>query len=95
MKKEKTEVYIRKDGWVFSKEGMKRLVDGGHKGHAIYEQHLTEQIGTRHRVLRPLDREAADILKSIKGIAARAVFLSTAIMQEHERRASRNKEEKK
>lgn len=72
--------FIRSDGWVVSPDGMKRLKEGGYKGHRLAEESLNRQMGDRHRVLRPLDRDAAAILSSVKGIVPRAVFLSNAIM---------------
>lgn len=77
--------FIRSDGWVVSPDGMKRLKDGGYKGHRLAEESITKQIGKRHRVCRPLDRDAADILKSVKGVVGRAVFVSNAIVKEAER----------
>ena len=82
---EKEKNFIRSDGWVFSKEGMKRLKDGGMKGHLIVEESIKKQIGNRHRVNRPLDRDAVEIIKSVKGMIPRAVFLSNAIMAAVER----------
>lgn len=83
----KKAVYIRKDGWVFTEDGMKKLTEGGYKGHERYMQSLERQIGKWHRIARNIDRDAADILKSVKGVAARAVFVSNAIVKEAERRA--------
>lgn len=77
--------FIRSDGWVVSPDGMKRLKEGGNKGHLLAEKQIEEQIGKRYRVLRPLDRDAAAILSSVKGLIPRAVFLSNAIMREMER----------
>jgi hypothetical protein len=78
--------FIRSDGWVVSPDGMKRLKDGGMKGHHLAEKAIEKQIGKRHRVNRPLDRDAASILLSVKGFIQRAVFLSNAIMSAVERK---------
>lgn len=83
----KKAVYIRKDGWVFTEDGMKKLTEGGLKGHQRYMESLERQIGKWHRIARNIDRDAADIIKSVKGVAARAVFVSNAIVKEAERRA--------
>ena len=83
----KKAVYIRKDGWVFTEDGIKKLTEGGYKGHERYMQSLERQIGKWHRIARNIDRDAADIIKSVKGVAARAVFVSNAIVKEAERRA--------
>ena len=79
-RQEKGGNFIRSDGWVVSPEGMKRLKDGGMKGHHLAEAAIEKQIGKRHRVNRPLDRDAAAILTSVKGMIPRAVFISNAIM---------------
>ena len=78
--------FIRSDGWVVSPEGMRRLKEGGMKGHQLSEEAIQKQIGNRHRVYRPLDRDAVDILKTVKGMIPRAVFLSNAIMAAIERK---------
>ena len=83
---EKEKNFIRSDGWVFSQDGMKRLKDGGMKGHQLSEDIIRKQIGNRHRVNRPLDRDAVEILKSVKGLIPRAVFISNAIMSAIERK---------
>lgn len=80
---------IRKDGGRISEEGYERLVAGGHKGHDIFERNTEEKLGgTRHNILRPLDRDAAFILKEIKDWIQRAKFLSKAIVDENARRKS-------
>ena len=84
---EKSEVYIRSDGWVFTEDGMKRLKEGGHKGFARFKESMESQLGEWHRVSKPLDKDAAAALKQVKGLVARGVFLSTAIVKEAERRA--------
>lgn len=87
MQKNKTEgVYIRDDGWVFSEEGMKRLREGGYRGNELKEKSFNEQLGNRYRVLKPLDRDAAVILKGVKGVVGRAKFISEAIVAEYKRR---------
>lgn len=88
-KSEKQTAFIRKDGWVISSDGMERLVKAGHKGHDRFMESLGRQIGAWHRVSRPLDKDAAEIVKSVKGMAARAVFVSKAIVNEAERRAKK------
>ena len=85
-KQEKGGNFIRSDGWVVSPDGMKRLKDGGMKGHHLSEEAIRKQIGNRHRVYRPLDKDAVDILKTVKGMIPRAVFLSNAIMAAIERK---------
>ena len=89
MKKEqkKSEVYIRSDGWVFTKDGMDRLVAGGHKGFNRFKENIEAKIGKWHRVLKPLDKEAAEALGEIKGMIPRAMFLSSAITKEWARRS--------
>ncbi len=82
----KQTAYIRQDGWVISSEGMDRLVKAGHKGHERFMQSIKGQIGEWKRVSKPLDRDAAEIVKSVKGMVARAVFVSQAIVNESERR---------
>ena len=83
---EKGGSFIRSDGWVVSPDGMKRLKDGGMKGHILSEETIRRQIGNRHRVYRPLDRDAAAIVTSVKGLIPRAVFISNAIMSAIERK---------
>ena len=85
----KQTVYIRKDGWVISSDGMERLVKAGHEGHDRFMQSLRGQIGEWHRVSKPLDRDAAAIVKSVKGMVARAMFVSQAIVNEAARREMR------
>ena len=88
--KEKTEkqtAFIRCDGWVISADGMQRLTKAGHKGHDKFMESMKSQIGEWHRVSKPLDRDAAEIVKSVKGMVARAMFVSQAIVNEAERRA--------
>lgn len=84
---EKETAFIRCDGWVISRDGMKRLVKAGHKGHDRFMESMKSQIGDWHRVLKPLDRDSVAIVKSIKGMVARAMFVSKAIVNEAERRA--------
>lgn len=81
----------RKGGGYYTEDGMKRLRQSGMKGHEAAERLIAEQIGERHRLLRPLTREAASILKSVKGMIPRALFLSNAIVREAERRAKEEK----
>lgn len=88
-KKEKQTTYIRCDGWVISSDGMERLVKSGHKGHDRFMENTKKQIGNWHRVSKPLDRDAAEIIQSVKGMIPRAVFVSTAIVNEAQRRAAR------
>ena len=84
---ERQTAFIRSDGWVISAEGMERLTKSGHMGHDRFMESLKSQIGEWHRVCKPLDRDAAEIVKSVKGMAARAMFVSKAIVNEAERRA--------
>ena len=86
---EKQAAFIRSDGWVISADGMKRLKECGHKGHDRFMESMKSQIGEWHRVSKPLDREAAEIVKSVKGMVARAVFVSKAIVNEAERRVKK------
>ena len=81
----------RKGGRYYTEDGMERLKRSGMKGHEAAERLIAEQIGERHRLLRPLTREAASILKSVKGMIPRALFLSNAIVREAERRAKEEK----
>lgn len=83
----KSEVYIRSDGWVFSKDGMDRLRAGGHKGFARFKESMESKLGEWHRVSKPLDKDAAAVVKSVKGLVARGVFISSAIVKEAERRS--------
>lgn len=84
---EKQTAFIRCDGWVISADGMQRLTKAGHKGHDKFMESMKSQIGEWHRVSKPLDRDAAEIVKSVKGMVARAMFVSKAIVNEAERRA--------
>lgn len=87
---DKSEVYIRSDGWVFSKDGMERLKAGGHKGHANFMKSMEAKLGEWHRVSKPLDKDAAEVLKGIGGyFVERAVFLSSAIVKAAEAMARR------
>lgn len=84
-KKKGEKRYVRSDGWVFSKEGMENLRKGGMKGHLLSEASITKQIGHRNRVTRSLDRDAVELVKAVKGVVARALFVSNAIIAEAER----------
>lgn len=86
-KKNKSEVYIRSDGWVVSADGMKRLKEGGHKGFNRFKANIEAKIGKWHRVSKPLDKEAAAAVMEVKGMVPRAMFVSSAIIAEAERRA--------
>ena len=44
-KNAKQTVYIRKDGWVISADGMERLVKSGHEGHDRFMESMKSQIG--------------------------------------------------
>lgn len=83
----KSEVFIRSDGWVFSKDGMDRLKAGGYKGFDRFKRNTEEKLGKWHRVLKPLNKDAAAVLMGVKGLVPRAVFLSSAITEEAARRA--------
>lgn len=83
----KDEAFIRSDGWVFTKDGMDRLKKGGLKGFNRFMQNVEAKLGKWHRVLKPLDRDAAAALKAVKGMVPRAQFLSDAIVKESDRRA--------
>lgn len=87
--KEKQTAFIRCDGWVISADGMQRLTKAGHRGHDKFMESMKAQIGDWHRVSKPLDRDAAAIVKSVKGMVARAIFVSKAIVNEAERRAKK------
>ena len=82
MKDKKSEVYIRSDGWVFTEDGLKRLKAGGHKGFARFKQSIESKLGKWHRVSKPLDKDAAAALKTVKGLVERGQFLSSAIVNE-------------
>ena len=86
---EKDTAFIRSDGWVISADGMQRLTKAGHRGHDRFMESMKSQIGDWHRVSKPLDRDAAAIVKSVKGMVARAIFVSKAIVNEAERRAKK------
>lgn len=87
-KAKKAEVYTRSDGWVFSKDGIDRLKAGGHKGFARFKESMESKLGKWHRVSKPLDKDAAEVLKGMGGyFVERAVFLSSAILKEAEVRA--------
>ena len=85
--KVKSEVYIRSDGWVFTEEGMNRLKAGGMKGFNRFKANIEAKIGKWHRVLKPLDAEAAEAVMQVKGMVPRAMFIASAILAEAERRA--------
>lgn len=86
---EKQTAFIRCDGWVISADGMQRLTKAGHKGHDRFMESIKSKIGDWHRVSKPLDRDAAEIVKSVTGMVARAMFVSKAIVNEAERRAKK------
>ena len=79
-KNHKSEVFIRSDGWVFTKEGMDRLKAGGYKGFDRFKANIEAQIGQWHRVCKPLDADAAAIVMGVKGMVPRAKFVSGAIV---------------
>ena len=85
--RQKNEIFIRSDGWVFSKEGMERLKEGGYKGFARFKASMESQLGKWHRISRPLDKDAAEALKTVKGFVARGKFLSSAITKELKQRS--------
>ena len=87
-KAKKSEVYIRSDGWVFTKDGMDRLKEGGYKGFARFKESMESKLGKWHRVCKPLDKDAAAAVKAVKGLVERGVFVSSAIVKEAERRAT-------
>ena len=86
-KNNKSDVFIRSDGWVFSKDGMDKLVAGGYKGFKRFKENTEAKIGKWHRVSKPLDQEAATAVMEVKGMVSRAMFVSSAILAEAERRA--------
>ena len=77
--KKKSEAYIRSDGWVFTEDGMSRLKEGGLKGFNRFKDNTEAKIGKWHRVLKPLDRDAAKVVKGVQGLVERARFVSDAI----------------
>lgn len=79
MNNKKSEAYIRSDGWVFTEDGMSRLKAGGLKGFNRFKENTEAKIGKWHRVLKPLDRDAAKVVKSVQGLVERARFVSDAI----------------
>ena len=85
--KEKMTKLPREGGWFYTEDGAARLREGGKRGHDDCERKIEEQIGQRHRVRAPLTKQAADIVKSVKGFIPRALFVSGAIMREAQRRA--------
>lgn len=86
-KNHKSEVFIRSDGWVFSKDGMDKLVAGGYKGFNRFKENIEAKIGKWHRVSKPLAPDAAAAVMAVKGMVSRAMFVSSAILAEAERRA--------
>lgn len=85
MKNKKETAFIRSDGWVFSSEGMEKLKEGGRRGHARFMKSIEDKLGKWHRVCKPLDKDAVAILKRIKGMTERALFLAKAITKEVKR----------
>ena len=79
-KNNKSEVFIRSDGWVFTKDGLDRLKAGGYKGFDRFKANIESQIGRWHRVCKPLDADAADVVMGVKGMVPRAKFVSGAIV---------------
>lgn len=84
--------YPRKGGWFYTEDGMDRLKAGGMKGHKTVEERIAAQIGERIRVSRPLRKDAADILMSVRGFIERTMFLNNAILAEA---ARKNRKESK
>lgn len=82
----KEEVFIRSDGWVFTKDGLDRLRAGGHKGFDRFMENNEKKLGGWNRLLKPLDPDAAAVLKTIKQPVERGRFLSTAIVSENGRK---------
>ena len=81
--KKREEVFIRSDGWVFSKDGLARLKAGGHKGFERFKASTEAKFGGEwHRLCNPLDKEAAAALKAVKGFVERGEFLSKAVVAE-------------
>lgn len=92
-KKKKLTAIPRSGGWFYTTEGMKRLKKGGMKGHLQMEKNLAEKLGNRHRVYQPLTRQAAMIMRSIKGMIAKFKFVNSAIEREldkHEKKGVAN-----
>lgn len=83
-KEDNKAVFIRSDGWVYTGEGMDRLKAGGMKGKELSEKMIEEQIGKRCRVRRPIDPGAFALLRRVKGLVPRAIFVSSAIMRQAE-----------
>lgn len=79
-------VYIRSDGWVFTEDGVRRLKQSGLKGKRLAEEQIEKQIGKRHRVRGPIDRSAFEVLRQVKGIVPRAVFVSNAVVAQSRKR---------
>ena len=55
-KAKRAEVYIRSDGWVFSKDGIDRLKAGGHKGFARFKESMESKLGSGTGLASPLTR---------------------------------------
>lgn len=89
MSKKENEVFIRSDGWMYSKEGLDKLKEGGYKGHDIQEQKIAERLGgKRCRVYRPLTSDAIEIIRREKNFVERAAKLSAAIVRANKYRKS-------
>lgn len=85
-KKKKLTAIPRSGGWFYTTEGMERLKKGGMKGHLQMEKNLAEKLGNRHRVYQPLTRQAAMVMRSIKGMIAKFKFVNSAIERELDKR---------
>lgn len=73
--------FVRDDGWEYSKAGLDRLKESGMAGREILSNNIRKEIGDYKRLLRPLDKDAATIVKGVSGLVKRTLFLSSAICE--------------
>ena len=79
----------RSGGWFYTSDGMERLKKGGMKGHLQMEKNLAEKLGNRHRAYLPLTRQAAMVMRSIKGMINKFRFVNGAIERELDKRGKK------
>lgn len=75
--------YIRKDGWIFSEEGIRRITEAGKIGHQKFMNNMKEQVGGEWVTMaRRLYPDVVASIKSVKGFVNRTLFVSQAIINE-------------
>lgn len=80
---EKGVAYIRKDGWIFSEEGFRRITETGKLGHQKLMDKMKEQLGGGWvTIARRLYPDVVASIKSVKGFVNRTLFVSQAIIDE-------------